>query len=321
MTKNLYYFVFPYCFVVKGEASSIIFNAQKGIITYITDSIISLINLFEDHCISEIEEYYSDQSELLQETISYLKGKGIIGIKQKWDIFPNIDLNYSSPEHIKHLVIEYSDQYDINAATSIINKLLVKFVEIRFSEKINIQELRYMLSQIYKSTVKSAQLVVDYQQRDLLRDVYKSNESDIVSSIIFYGSPFSKSEVYGGKCLHYVKSSYPELIVFNNNYAKNCIFDLKYFILAHSFNPYYYKRLCIDRLGCIKNCLKNEQTFGNIMDKNIDILSIINSCDFQYLWKCTCDRIIEIKDNPLRYNMYVTNNLREVGNGFFSIIS
>lgn len=57
------------------------------------------------------------------------------------------------------------------------------------------------------------------------------------------------------------------------------------------------------------------------MDKNIDILSIINSCDFQYLWKCTCDRIIEIKDNPLRYNMYVTNNLREVGNGFFSIIS
>ena len=56
MTKNLYYFVFPYCFVVKGEASSIIFNAQKGIITYITDSIVSLINLFEDHCISEIEE-------------------------------------------------------------------------------------------------------------------------------------------------------------------------------------------------------------------------------------------------------------------------
>ena len=98
-------------------------------------------------------------------------------------------------------------------------------MEIRFSEKINIPELRYMLSQIYKSTVKSAQLVVDYQQRDLLCNVYKSNESDIVSSIIFYGSPFSKSEVYGGKCLHYVKSSYPELIVFNmalNNLCKMC---------------------------------------------------------------------------------------------------
>lgn len=320
MTNNLFYFVFPYCFIVTGNTSSIIFNAQKGTVTYITDSIISLINLFEDHCISEIEEIYSNQSELFQETISYLKDKDIIGIKERTDIFPNINLNYSSPEHIKHMVIEYSNEYNINIALSFINKLLVKFIEIRFPDKINVTEVRNILSLIYKSTVKSAQLIVDYQQKKLLFDLYKNNEFDIVSSIIFYSSPFPKSEAYNGKYFHYVKKTYCELRNSNNNYTKNYIFDLKYFILAHSFNPYYYKRLCIDRLGNIKNCLKNEQIFGNVNNNDTDIFSIINSPAFQYLWKCTSDRIIEIKDNPLRFNMFVTNNLKEAGNGFFSII-
>ncbi len=320
MTNNLHYFIFPYCFIVTGSTSSIIYNAQKSTITYITDSIISLINLFGDYSISEIERIYSDQLDLLQETISYFKDKGIIGVKQKTDIFPNIDFNYSSPEHIKHMVIEYSHQYNSNAALSMINKLLVKFLEIRIPEMITAQEIEYVLSQIYNSTIKSTQLVANYKQKNLFYNICKNKEADIISSIIFYGAPFSRSKTFGGKYFHYVKSSYNELCTSNNNYAKNCIFDLKYFILAHSFNPYYYKRLCIDKFGNIKNCLKNNQTFGNIMDKDMNILSIINSSSYRQLWKCTADRIIEIKDNPLRYNMYVTNNLREIGNGLYSII-
>lgn len=321
MTNYLYYFIFPYCFIVTGNTSSLIFNAQKGSVTYITDSIIYLINLFDNHCISEIEKIYSDQSELLNKTISYLKNKGIIGIKQKTDIFPKINLNYSSPEHIKHMVIEYSDFYNFDIVISAINILLVKFMEIRFIENLNIHSIKYILTKIYRSTVKSLQLVVDYKQESLIREICKDRDADIVSSVIFYGSPFCRSELLDGKYIHFVKSNYLELKNSNNNYTKNCIFDLKYFILAHFFNPYYYKRLCIDRLGNIKNCLKNEKTFGNIMNKDLDILSIINSSSFQHLWKCTNDRIIEIKDNPLRYNMYVTNNLREIGNGFFSIKS
>lgn len=310
----------PYCFVVNGNPLSIIFNAQKCNVIYINEGIKYLISLFNNKPISEIKELYSDQEDLLRQNISYLKDMGIIGVRHRNDVFPNLDLRYLSPEHIKHLVVEYSKQYDINAIISIINSLLVKFLEIRFPDEIIAEDLKYTLSLIYKSPIKSAQLVVSYKYTHLLSKLCENKDANIISSIIFYDSPYSGREERHGKKLCFVKNNYHELCFSNNNYLKDFIFDLKYFLLSHSFNPYFYKRLCIDKDGNIKNCLKIDQVYGNISDKNIDIFAVINSPSFQRLWKCTCDHILEIKDNPLRYNMYITNNLKEVENDLFSII-
>lgn len=321
MINDSYYFLVPYCFVVTGSPLSLIFNAQKGSVTYINEGIESLINLFDNKSISEIEMLYSDQPNLLRQTISYLKDRGIIGIRKSTDLFPNLDLCYISPEHIKHLVVEYSRQYNINTIVSIVNTLLVKFMEIRFPEDIIEEDLEYALSEIYKSSIKSIQLVASHKYTHLLSKICERKVADIIGSIIFYDSHYSGREERHGKRFYYVKKNYHELCSSNNDYLKDFIFDLKYFLLSHSFNPYYYKRLCIDKEGYIKNCLKNDQIYGNIRDKDIDIIAVINSPSFQKLWGCTCDHILEIKDNPLRYNMYVTNKLKEVENGLFSIIS
>lgn len=98
----------------------------------------------------------------------------------------------------------------------------------------------------------------------------------------------------------------------------NYILDFQYFILSHSYNPYYYKRLCIDENGSIKNCLKSKRCFGNV--KKDDIMQVVQQEDFRELWSVSCDKIIDIKDNPMRYNMYVTNQLKKEQNGFYSII-
>lgn len=80
-------------------------------------------------------------------------------------------------------------------------------------------------------------------------------------------------------------------------------------MLSHSYNPYYYKRVCIDENGNIKNCLKNEKVTGNVNMDNI--VEVTRQREFQELWFASCDKIIDIKDNPLRYNMYVTNQLKK----------
>lgn len=320
MTDNLYYFLLPYCFIVKGNSSNIIFNAQKNAVTYIPESIIFLIELFESYSVSEIENIYSDQAELLKENISYLRNKGLIAVRKKHDIFPKIKMEYHSPEHIKHMVIEYSDRYDISISIAFINLLLVKFLEIRFSDKFDINIAREIISQIYKSSVKSVQLVIDYEMAHGLFKLCKESECNIISNIIFFNAPFCRSEEWGRKQVQYIKSDYQELRSSNNNYSKNFIFDLKYFILSHSYNPYYYKRLCIDKDGNLKNCLKNNETFGNIIDCNINVIDVINSASFKKLWYVSCDKIKEIKNNPLRYNMYLTNDLREIEEDSFSII-
>ena len=49
-------------------------------------------------------------------------------------------------------------------------------------------------------------------------------------------------------------------------------------------------------------------------------MTTINQKKFRILWFASSDKIIDIKDNPMRYNMYVTNQLRKEENGLYSII-
>lgn len=321
MNKQQFYFLLPYCFIVKGEKMNIIFNAQKNDVVYIPDCITTLIELFNENNIEMIEQIYNNQKRNFVDTITFLKRKGLIGIKNKEDIFPQISFEYDSPEHIKHLVVEYSNRYNFDNILFYVNKLLVKFIEIRYK---NVEssddfiEIEKHLSFLYRSTVKAAQLVFDYKFSKLLYEKLKEKYFNIANSIIFYNSPYSRTETWGKKNIQYIKAGYDYIMYSNNDYKNNYILDFQYFILSHSYNPYYYKRLCIDENGSIKNCLKSKRCFGNV--KKDDIMQVVQQEDFRELWSVSCDKIIDIKDNPMRYNMYVTNQLKKEQNGFYSII-
>lgn len=321
MNKQRFYFLLPYCFTVEGEKMNIIFNAQKSDVVYIPDSIITLIKSFDENSIEMIEQIYSSQKKNLIDTIAFLTRKGLIGTRSKDEIFPQISFEYDSPEHIKHLVVEYSNRYNFNDILFYVNKLLVKFIEIRYKRiesSDDFIEIEKHMSFLYRSTVKAAQLIFDYKFSKLLYEKSRQKHFDIVSSIIFYNSPYSRSEVWGKKNIQYVKAGYDYIMFSNNDYKNNYILDFQYFILSHSSNPYYYKRLCIDEDGNIKNCLKNRSIFGNV--KKDDLTQVIHQEDFCELWSVSCDKIIDIKDDPMRYNMYVTNQLRKEMNGLYSII-
>ena len=133
--------------------------------------------------------------------------KGLIGIKSKEEIFPHINFDYHSPEHIKHLVIEYSNKYDFNKVLIYANKLLTKFIEIRYKNlSNNIQKVNEHISLLYKSTIKAAQLIFDYKFAKTLFEKSKQKDFDIVSSIIFYNSPYSRSETWNKKNIQYIKA-------------------------------------------------------------------------------------------------------------------
>lgn len=321
MNKQQYYFLQPYCFIVRGKDINIIFNAQKRDIVYLPDCIINLIELFDANSIEKLECIYDSQKKNLREIITFLIEKGLIGIKWEGDIFPNIKIEYYSPEYIKHLVLEYSNKYNFSCVLSYVNMLLAKFIEIRYKNvqsSDDIQGICEHMSLLYGSTIKSVQLVIDYQFAKILFDISKQKCFDVVSSIIFYNSPYSRSENWGKKNIQYIKAGYAYVKFYNNDYQNNCILDMRYFMLSHFHNPYYYKRLCIDEDGNLKNCLKNDDVFGNV--KKDDILKVVNQEDFRELWFASCDKIIDIKDNPIRYNMYVTNQLKKEKNGLYSII-
>lgn len=110
-----------------------------------------------------------------------------------------------------------------------------------------------------------------------------------------------------GIITHHVREKYDLLCSRNNDYNKNLVLDLDYFIQSHFINQYYYGRIEIDSSGAIKNSLKNPDNFGNILYDNP--YEIFNSIGFQKLWFINHDMIREVKGSPLRYKMFITNNL------------
>ena len=115
------------------------------------------------------------------------------------------------------------------------------------------------------------------------------------------------------------QKDYNVKIIAYSKYDKNIILDLSYFTKAQHYNPYYYARLCISKEGNIMNCLKNKQKFGNVLRDNL--FEVIKKREFKEFWYAKPDNIIEIKDNPLRYNMFLTNDLNKLSNGLFELIN
>lgn len=76
---------------------------------------------------------------------------------------------------------------------------------------------------------------------------------------------------------------------------------------------------CIDYLGNVKNCLKNESVFGNINKNNI--IQILKETEIKELWHISHDMILGLKDDELRYNRLISNNLRKTSEGLYEIIN
>lgn len=316
-----YYSIYPHCFIVRGKEQSIVYNSQRCDITFISNDIVELIEQFQILSIAELEKLYKNCWEDYCGIVNFLKSKKLLFIKSEKDIFPDINLEYSVPEHITYMVVEYSQKIDFCKILTSIEQLLVKYIEIRFISllsKQDIEDLKKYMAMLSISPIKSIQIISDYNNQREIMNLLDCSDFPKVISLIFYDSPNNRCCSFEGKSIEYTKVDYDSIRKFNNDFNKNLILAFPFFLEAKNYNTYYNKRVCIDKDGNIKNCLKQSNFFGNIRVDNLR--DIVSRKDFQELWFASPDKIVDVKDNSLRYNMYITNDLSPIGNGLYKII-
>jgi hypothetical protein len=309
MTTNRFYQLYPHCFLVKGKKLSVVYNTQRNSITYITHDVVELIELFNEYSEAELIEIYSQSKTNYIETIGFLKKENLIYSRESKDVFPEIEPIYESPEIISHCVIEFSNQYNYQKIIVLINKLLIKYLEIRVLGEISDDFLDF-LSSLDRTTLRSIQLIINISENIKIQKYIKEKEAHKIISIIYYQSSSNKIVCKYNRNIIYTSDSMDVIKNKNNDYLKNIVLSLQYFLEAKTKNPYYNKRLCINKEGDIMNCLKNNEKFGNINHDNVE--EIVRSEQFQKLWNVTHDAIIDVRDNPLRYNMLITNTLEMI---------
>ena len=143
-------------------------------------------------------------------------------------------------------MIEFSNQYNYQKIIVLINKLLIKYLEIRVLGEISDDFLDF-LSSLDRTTLRSIQLIINISENIKIQKYIKEKEAHKIISIIYYQSSSNKIVCKYNRNIIYTSDSMDDIKNKNNDYLKNIVLSLQYFLEAKTKNPYYNKRLCINK--------------------------------------------------------------------------
>jgi SPASM domain peptide maturase of grasp-with-spasm system len=312
--------IYAFCKVITGEGNSIICDFQKKNLKYIPDTLVEIIKQLQENEYETIKNEYSNQQRVFKSYIDFL-------IKNKFAFFSDyrgefaaIENRFETPEIINNAVIEYDfKNYDLISLLKELDGLFCKYIEIRllsFDLK-QIDDLVAVFESSNTSGFRSFKIFIPFNNMLESKMIYqKLKKYKKIYKIVFYNALNKRLDIRSQN-LQYIKNSIEDIRT-RNFHDKNLIVDLNYFFEAQEKNPYYNKKVTIDYLGNIKNCIKNKAFFGNLAIDNLS--NIIQQSDFQEFWNVSHDQIIDIKNNELRYNRLISNDLNKVSNNLYELV-
>ena len=320
--SNNYLVLFNFCKIVEGVEQSIICNLQKEKIKFIPNEMIVVINMLNNQPFHEVKEFFQDDLDIFDSYIDFLLEEKFAFFSETNSHFIEIEDYWASPEFINNAILEYDFKaYDIVNVLDQLGELLTKHIEFRLTnfDESNIEKLKEIIDHCTNSVVRSIRIYYPFHSKELSKRIMDEfNLYSIIECNIVYSNNINKTIEKNNSTTRFISQTLYEITTANID-RKYLINNIRYFYECQKFNPYYNKKVSIDRLGNIKNCIKNRAVFGNV--NNDELSNIISTKDFQEFWEVTHDKIIDIKDSELRYNYIITNDLEKLDEGFYKILN
>ena len=314
---STFFKLFAHNIPVKGKDKGAIYDLQNQQITTIPNVLCSILLDLNSDSVQNIKEKYTPNSpELFENYLNFLRQKGLGCNVLSLNEFPNLDLSWDSSSEINIAVIEHNfEYYKLENTLWQLDDLLCRHIELRIElpDK-NINHLEEILDFANDKVFKSITLLVDYQSIGVGKSEHIYEMCKKIDFMVIHDSPW--------KMLH---SNYPQNILFiedslhemSRNMKEKYIVNMSHFTESQQFNPFYNRKICIDKEGNIKNSLNNPLYFGNVNKHKIR--EVISSESFQKLWHANPDKISGLRDSALRYATFLTADLEEDDSGLFHI--
>lgn len=290
---------------IRGFNSSAIFDLHRLDWYIIPNSMYDFVTQNEfknlDKCIQKLDSTED------RETVEYyfrflLENELIFKIdSDEVKLFPKVIPNYYIPETITNTVLHLKENLfkDIRLIVTEIEKTGCKHYQLKLDFLVEKKHLGILENLFFNSSANSVEIIIKELDESINKNevltfvanvgrvknlfIYQSKKNNIIKSNTNLDNIiFLKSEI-----------NFNEEIVTPNNFVVN------QFSFSESLhhNLYFNKKLYIDTLGNIKNS-NFSRTYGNIFDNNL--VSIINSNEFQGLWYITKDQIDICSDCEFR---------------------
>lgn len=316
MTNHDFFKIYAHNIPVKGKIRSAVYNLQQGAIIFIPTILYDILQCLSKQSLKEVQIQYAPENDTLFRTyIQFLLDRDLGFITKEPEKFPKLSLCWSLPCTINTAVIDYHfDHYDIKSAIDQLDNLLCKHIELRVTlcNSTDVKHLTKLLRYAGNKVFRSLCLLIDYhptlEETAAVDKIYRTCQK--IEHIIVYNAPTNITH----QNIRYVQGTLESLRSHKNQYIVNT----HYFLESQQFNPYYNQKVCINREGDIKNCLRHKRKFGNI--NHSQIADVVNGEAFRELWYATPDKIEGVKDSELRYCLFMPYELvKDACTGYYKI--
>ena len=325
--NNKYFKLYGNCFIVKGSSESIIYDLERESYYPIPIELGNI--LFEidssEVSIENLEAKYNEDSTIVMSFINQLIDKELGHIVSDPKSFPKICLDWKSPYKIENAIIEFSEKskYNINSVLTQLEEFGCQAIEFRFLTDFKPDYLSKIFDRFLTSNFKYYLIAINYNAKTLIEEykVFANKYQRISRIIIFIGD---NNREY--KKLMNSISLKSRVILLNKTLTSNMvekvslssfIINTSTFVEAQSHNIGLNKKICISKNGEIKNFLTHKRTYGNV--KDINLKEVIESDEFQYLWKVSNDSIEKCKDCQYRYMCLCNSDIESKDGKFYKL--
>jgi SPASM domain peptide maturase of grasp-with-spasm system len=304
---NKYFHLFSCCVPVKGYKKAVICDLQRNIIQPIPVPLYDLLSEKDTSEIRTVEEitqiYGLKDKQLIEEYLTFLYHNQFGYTTDSPLPSIQIDLNeYDETISITNAIIDF-DSYSQHSLKQIIpqlSELNCVAIEIRYYYQISRKRLVDDLYAVSHSTIRSAEILVEYSSDFSLENVLEVKETNPILRKITISNSFENTVYHRGELI----------IIYTQDIIRDeqccgvinefyCIAETQLFIESVHFNSCLNKKIAVDKKGFIRNCPSMRNHYGHISVTPFS--KVLEDEKFRKLWAISKDQIEECSDCELRY--------------------
>lgn len=302
--------------VVRGEKKGVLYNfTSTPYVLPIPNILISILDDCDSMPLDVVKKRYCSSVRdfyIFNKYIDFLKKSKCIFFTDAPHRFSKIDLDYHSNSFIENSIVEYCfSNYDIYEVFNQLNILLCKHIELRLLSTDKVDNVIDLVKNLSLYKFRSVDIILSFNNQkivDYLLLLKSHVEYKFIRRIIFDDASYYR-DCYTGNVYNKFENSHKFLF--------SHVINLKYICEAMNFNPYYNKKVCIDKNGCVKNFIKQSKYFGNV--QSLGIKEILENTSIKKLWNISHDKIVQIRNDEYRYSYYLPYELKMFNDDLYYI--
>jgi SPASM domain peptide maturase of grasp-with-spasm system len=297
MIKNSNYVLHSNCIPIFGVNRSIIYDLFYNKYYFVPNEICIILIKNPNGNLENILINKTDieKNEII-EYFEYLKEEKIIFYFDYPDFFPEISLNYKTPNFITNAIIEINSNINIEKTLKIVSEIHIPAI-VLIIENNKILDYKKLLDYFEGTNTQHIEIILrNYKEIDA--EIFNHNTR--LNKIKVYNSKFQKIRNLDNEITKYIEYKND-----NINFKPKISFNINLELFSESKHnhTYFNKKIYIGKNGEIKNAPECEDIFGNIQnitDFN-DIINITKTKNFRKYWGINKEKIDVCKECEFRH--------------------